>query len=746
MVLFAVVAVTFGCSDPDTAKREALARGNAYLEEKKYAEAIIEYRNALSNDARFVEPRQKLIEAYAATNNAAAAYGEVIRVADLLPEDAGAQLRAGQALLMNREFEDARTRARRAIEIDPKSVQAHVLLANATAGLRDLDGAIQQIEEAVELDPANSRTHENFAVLQLAAGRNEEAEAMFKKAVELDGQSITALLGLAGFYLGTGQQQAAEPLLKRALEISPDDFLANRAMAAYHMSSGRPLEAEPYVKSLARIANTSRAQLALANYYVMTKRVPEGEAILRSLTNDREAGTSARVALAQLAYARRETTQAHELLDATITREPQNALPLLHKARFLLVEAKLQEAEDFAARAVKVAPTSAPVHYLHGLIQARRNDSAGAVQSFREVLKVSPRATAAKLQLSTALMARGEIDESVRIAEEVLREQPDALDARLVVVRGAAARGDVTRALTDVTPLLKQYPAAAGVHIVHGGLLLQRQDVGGARRAFSRAAELRPDSIDALRGLVLVDVAERKGADAVARVERRLSLQPNDPALLMLAAMAYGANGDREKMESTLQQVLAVAPGTDQASWMLGQYYLASQQPGQALAQFDRLSQRTDNQAASTVAAMVVQQQGQVDEAARRYEEILAKNPNSAIAANNLAWIYADRGDRLDEAQRLAQRASELAPKDPRIADTVGWVYYKRNLPLLAVPQFQRSVELDPKNPDYHYHLGLALARGGDSARARQSLERALALRPDFSGSEDAKQVLGTLK
>ncbi len=50
--------VAAGCSkDPEVAKREYLRSGDAYVEEKKYKEAIIEYRNAVQQDPRFGEAR-----------------------------------------------------------------------------------------------------------------------------------------------------------------------------------------------------------------------------------------------------------------------------------------------------------------------------------------------------------------------------------------------------------------------------------------------------------------------------------------------------------------------------------------------------------------------------------------------------------------------------------------------------------------------------------------------------------------
>jgi len=63
----------------------------------------------------------------------------------------------------------------------------------------------------------------------------------------------------------------------------------------------------------------------------------------------------------------------------------------------------------------------------------------------------------------------------------------------------------------------------------------------------------------------------------------------------------------------------------------------------------------------------------------------------------------------------------------------------------LAIAALQRSVQRDSTNPISLYHLGLAYSKHGDWAQARQSLERALRLKPDFDGSSDARTVLASI-
>src|SRR5688572_9543817 len=151
------------CSqDPDVRKLAYLANGDGYFSEKKYAEAIVEYRNAVEADNGFGEARYKLAKAYAAAGDHQRAAREHIRAADLLPGDARAQLDAVTYLLARGEYDDAVSRVQRVLDRDPRNVEAHVLRGSALVGLQDMDGAVRQVEEAITLDPQRSATHTNL--------------------------------------------------------------------------------------------------------------------------------------------------------------------------------------------------------------------------------------------------------------------------------------------------------------------------------------------------------------------------------------------------------------------------------------------------------------------------------------------------------------------------------------------------------------------------------------------------------
>jgi tetratricopeptide (TPR) repeat protein len=508
------------------------------------------------------------------------------------------------------------------------------------------------------------------------------------------------------------------------------------------MGSGKAAQAEPYLKTIAA-TGSPEAAFQLADYYIATKRLAEATSVLEPLTKEARTAGQAEGRLAAIVYSQNDRARAHTLIDGVIKREPANAPAILLKATFLQSEQKFPDARDQAQAAVKADPNSAAAHYTLGVLQDQLRQRKEAIASFGEVLRLNPRAAAAQVYLSRLNLQEGTPDAAVTFAEGALTNAPGNPEARSSLIRGLIGKRDVARAEQEVATLLKQFPMVGLVHALDGAVRLLKNDTTGARSSYDKALALSPNSVEALAGLTGLDLIQNKVPQARARLDARLAKEPNRPELMLMSAQVYGAQKDLGKAETTLRQAIQADPTSTRAYSMLAGVLLAGGKLDAARAEFDQMSQRDPkNIASQTMAAMIVHGQNKTADAKKRYETIINADPTAAVAANNLAWIYAEEGDRLDDALRLAQAAATRLPDNPEVNDTIGWIYYKKELPALAVPAFEKSIEKAPENPSYHYHLALALSKAGDAKRAREAAQQALKIKPDFA---DAQKLLTSL-
>jgi tetratricopeptide (TPR) repeat protein len=743
VVLAVVVAAAFACSSPAEKKKAYLESGNRFAAENRLPEAAIEYRNAIEIDPRFAEARVGLAQTYARLGDHANALKEYVRAADLLPENTNVQLTAGAYLLLAGRPEEARARADAALKREPRNIEAHVLRGNALAGLKDFEAAVSEIEGAIQLDPGRSTTYTTLGAVEAVRGRREEAEQAFKRAVALDPKRIDAHLALANHYWAAGRQAEAEQSILAALHLEPSNPLANRAMALFCMTSGRLAEAEKYVKV---IAGTDAAPFALGDYYLVAGRSSEAiREFERLRSHPRTAATAERRLVRAYAVAG-DSKKSEALADEILAREPRDPEMLLAKGQLLALAGKNEEAFEQIKRAADAAPTSTSAQFALGKTLARRGDREGAKRAFNEVLRLNPRAGAAHAELANLYLADGSTDAALKAATQAVGSHPENVDARLTLARSLAASGDLAGSGRVLDALLEQHPAVAAVHVERGRLAIRKRDLADARLAFERALQIDAGSVPAIAGLTLLDMSAGDLTGARSRIDAELARRPGNVEVMLLAAQVYTGANEVETAERLLRKAIETDASLLPAYSMLGQLYLKQQNLDQALREFDSLAERHPNPvAALTMAGIILQAQGRNESARQRFEKALAVDPRAAIAANNLAWMYADSGENLDIALQLAQSAVAGLPESAEALDTLGWVYYKKRLSSLAVSTFKRTVDKSPKSPIHHYHLGLAYAQAGEAALARGSLERALSLDSSFPGAEDARRTLSGL-
>ena len=167
----------------------------------------------------------------------------------------GATVGAGQllanatALYRAGRIDEAGELARKALKTDPKSGDAHTLLA-AIAGARgDAAGAGKHYQQAVALSPADGAYANNYGTWLCANGRGAESLGGFDKALA-DPQYPTPVAALANAGTcanGVGQQDRAEASWRQALALVPGDADGLQLAARIEQKLGDNVAAQRYL-------------------------------------------------------------------------------------------------------------------------------------------------------------------------------------------------------------------------------------------------------------------------------------------------------------------------------------------------------------------------------------------------------------------------------------------------------------------------------------------------------------------
>jgi tetratricopeptide (TPR) repeat protein len=380
-------------------------------------------------------------------------------------------------------------------------------------------------------------------------------------------------------------------------------------------------------------------------------------------------------------------------------------------------------------RLVRLFPQSPLAHYFLASAQVTADDTAAALVSLSRSLELQPQFTEASVLQSRLLLQNGNAAPVIVTLEKLRQKQPENLDAQLLLADAYRMQQRLPDAVEVYRSLAARFTNNVSLPMLLGAAYLQLRNAPLARAEFARALELEPHNLTALNQLVDADIAQKKFADALARLQTEVAGRPKEIDIHLMIAKVLLAQGELAAAQEKLEQTAAMDTKNSYANLLLAQLYVNAKENGKAQEKLRAaLASSTNNVTAWMMSAAIHETDKEYPQAAEAYEKALTLAPKFSLALNNLACLYSEHLNQLDRALLLAQAGRKLLPYEPSTADTLGWIHYRRgDFPnALALLKDSVAKPVAASVPEIQYHFGMANYMMAEEAAAKTALAFAL--------------------
>jgi tetratricopeptide (TPR) repeat protein len=753
VLAFLVLVITVSCASKEEKKAKHSERAKQYIEKNEFRKAVIELKNVVQIDPNDDAAYFELGETHLKLKEVKEAFQAFSRAASVNPNNLGAQLKVGQMLLLGRQTEEAKKKVDLILQKTPNNIEALSLLSGVQLQERDLDAAIKTLEKAASLDPSNFNTQLSLARSFAQKGEVERAQTAYAKAIAIDPASNVPYVELSHIYASRGQLDKAEEELKKMIKATGSNPRNLSTLALFYESTKKYEEAEKtYLQAVEAAPKEDTGPLmGLSAYYSRTKSYDKALATVQRAAEIKKDDLNIQVSMAEIQLDFNRLKDAGATVDRVLEKDKGHVWANLLRGRLYLIETDPASALDRFNLVVRENPRGPMGYYFRALAQIRQGKSKLAEGDLIKAIDLDPRFYEARLILAEFYLRDRNKDLARQQIEASLRAAPE--DRRVLMLQGnlKILDQDFKGAENIFKDVAQRSPEFAPVHVQLGLLYNLSKRRSDALNSFQKALQLSPEQTDALGFLVAIYVADKKFEEALQVCSKhKEKVQDNALSLGSIAYLEgniFLAKGDANKAKERFKKSIEIEPSTLAAYVALARIYVGEKKYDEAISEYETILSKNPNYFPGYMAiGTIYDQKGEGQKAEANYRKALAIKKDFAPAANNLAWSLAERGGNIDEALSYAQIAKEHMPNSPFVMDTLGWIYYLKGTYLNAIAEFQDSLARDPNNSVVNYHMGLALHKSNEPAKAKDYIRKALEIDPNFKGAEEAQKILKQLQ
>jgi len=392
------------------------------------------------------------------------------------------------------------------------------------------------------------------------------------------------------------------------------------------------------------------------------------------------------------------------------------------------------------------APGSHTVYARIALEALHRADLPAAVQAMEASYQACTNDPRRQIDLAAMYQLDQRPEEAAGLFAQALAAEPTNTTVYLALSDIYFASGEDTQATALLDTAFEKVPDPAPLlaYLYQQGHTFTR--LGALDRAigcFEVLARRHPtEQADILYLIAELQVAQQQPEAAVQTLRQAIE-HPDAPApaFMRLSAILLAQHLPEQALE-ILQKGWAQHPGQASLAFALGSAYSETGQHEQALQAYEAAVSLMDQSPAPANAprdparlhmliALAYSQERlqRYEDAADTLQTALEAFPESHVAMNFLAYMWAEQDQHLEDAYILSKRSLAIEPGNGAYLDTLGWIYYRKGELHKALQYLEQARAELGDDPEISLHFGDVYAAQGNQAQAihywQQSLQAA---------------------
>lgn len=748
--IFLYLASNSGCSLVESQKtaEKLYESGLNALDEKRADDALVYFEKAVEKDPGYAKAHYQMGRLYMKSKHMDRAEREFSLAIKQDPGFTEAKRSLARLFYRRGAYEKAILLYKELIERKGEDPKSHLILSDSFLNMGDVDEARKVMEQAAATHPGDISIRLALARFYEKIGRNPLAEKTLKKTMQDFPEATAPYVALARFHIREVRLERAEEILTEALRKGFRDTNVHHSLFVIEHQRKNYNVALQHLKSAVEVSPDDPERfMLLADYFLFLKMYPQAREAYVKISGKWPRMRQVKTKIAELLMVEGRYGEALKHIEEMVVKEPDHARARLLRGILWMRKGQTAEARAEILKARELNPESAEGDYFYGLTFLKDQEYGLSLHEILRAVEKRPDSIKTRLALAYIYFKTGELSQALDGLDGILAVHPGNQWARALRAAVHLRLKNYEAAASDYRYLIDKGHSTAEMRFHLAEIYRAQGKLDDALKVFGEILNRDIDSVQALEETAKIYVARGAYGKAIGLCDNYLKKRPEDLQVGLIKAKILLKQEKYVIMENLLDRMIKRYPQSDRPVMLMAKALKKQKKYKQALVYYQKAIDSNPKEIEAYMAmAAIYKHVGRFDKAMDAYETLLQIDVSYGPAANDLAYLYADRNQDLDRALSLAVRAFELMPESPAVSDTLGWVYLKKKALPLAKKYLSEAVRKMPSVALFHYHLGVALHQYRDLSGAGKAFREAIRLGLDGKELASARNMLKQIK